>query len=777
MAVDIRGRKMKKPPACVQCRKRKIGCDRVKPICSNCLRNGKNDCFYPDIPGVYVQSNTSSVSASVAPSQNVFQNSELSNLEQIREYNTRLQLLNAAAQRSNSSVAVEQPQFLPKISTSNNLKSSNGNGSEERFINLVQCPAIFDTAKVPYTQDEIFDKELKFLKVRLLELQKLTGTKFCDITLENDSKVIKHREECHDDKKRRVDNDQHIDEFKSLDPSFLNPTLVFEVIKKKSRFYHSSNSCLILNENIIFTPQHLSTRDDFLCQFHNKIFEIMSKKFPEKLSHQQLRMIPLDTSKNLKFPSKSLCLFWINYFHNKIDMSVLVPLVNIQELIQSVDQWFPQKDVKFIIDGISMDQVSTLGLISLYLLICYESLTSTVLIPFKLSEDLVNFKSLENAIPDLVKNVYSINQFVTSVGAKLSRNWKLKLLPFISIFQFYQFLTTHENNTIYQALNWAIDLGINHESSDKFLIVNWNFIYKTYCWQSFMSGKLPIDIPMLTPILDPILLQDFDFLNCLHDLLTYLHQRNETLNVKRVLHTLEVCQEKLNHASQHCSNNQLMVNHVVDTLIYRQAKLFINFYLLLHYESLQDSAKFNQIFRDLIQFLQETVFYIFSGLSNIMFAGYEFFFHNITFTLLRNTINIIFAISERTKCKRSVEFNQIHETLIVLFRKIGMLIIDYSKNCRKESIMVEKIKSMIIVMLETEFNEDKVYNDTSLTNNGFELMDSSTLNKNIAKLRTMSESLIKTEFYNKRSQFNPTNSSTYGISQDNFGKIYNSFYN
>lgn len=45
--MDIRGRKMKKPPACVQCRKRKIGCDRVKPICGNCMKHNKMDCFYP----------------------------------------------------------------------------------------------------------------------------------------------------------------------------------------------------------------------------------------------------------------------------------------------------------------------------------------------------------------------------------------------------------------------------------------------------------------------------------------------------------------------------------------------------------------------------------------------------------------------------------------------------------------------------------------------------------------------------------------------------------
>lgn len=47
-------RKVRKPPACTQCRKRKIGCDRAKPICGNCVKYNKPDCFYPDGPGKMV---------------------------------------------------------------------------------------------------------------------------------------------------------------------------------------------------------------------------------------------------------------------------------------------------------------------------------------------------------------------------------------------------------------------------------------------------------------------------------------------------------------------------------------------------------------------------------------------------------------------------------------------------------------------------------------------------------------------------------------------------
>ncbi|GMM54039.1 hypothetical protein DAKH74_006550 [Maudiozyma humilis] len=39
----------KRAPACAQCRRRKIGCDRLKPSCSSCLKFHKEKCLYPDV--------------------------------------------------------------------------------------------------------------------------------------------------------------------------------------------------------------------------------------------------------------------------------------------------------------------------------------------------------------------------------------------------------------------------------------------------------------------------------------------------------------------------------------------------------------------------------------------------------------------------------------------------------------------------------------------------------------------------------------------------------
>ena len=45
---EPRIKKQRRSPACAQCRRRKIGCDRGRPMCSNCIRLRRPQCSYPD---------------------------------------------------------------------------------------------------------------------------------------------------------------------------------------------------------------------------------------------------------------------------------------------------------------------------------------------------------------------------------------------------------------------------------------------------------------------------------------------------------------------------------------------------------------------------------------------------------------------------------------------------------------------------------------------------------------------------------------------------------
>lgn len=276
--MDIRGRKMKKPPACVQCRKRKIGCDRVKPICGNCMKHNKMDCFYPDVPGQYVPSSSSSSNTrqvANGPYLNSYyasrrvsketaallqKNPELASLEQIREYNTRLQLLNAQNQLNNRSSAAnatlnqQHTQYIPKSVPSLESKPVTSANESSTPLNWVQGPAIFHMLTSPYTQDEIINHEMNFLKGRLLELQEITGKKITGVNLDlkqdssaqmQSSHSNRNQEEFLTIKKRKLSEDgvtdgdgkpipeserrPHLNEFKDLDPQFLDTNKVFNV--------------------------------------------------------------------------------------------------------------------------------------------------------------------------------------------------------------------------------------------------------------------------------------------------------------------------------------------------------------------------------------------------------------------------------------------------------------------------------------------------------------------------------------------------------------------
>ncbi|AMD19221.1 HBR320Cp [Eremothecium sinecaudum] len=834
MVVDIRGRKMKKPPACVQCRKRKIGCDRAKPSCGNCLRNGKTDCFYPDVPGIYVQSNTSSISQS--GSQGTI---GIGSLEQMRELNTRMQLMSStvasatvpssALRASSMSPSREAPQFIPRVSAAPVNVMGNG---EEQGVNLVRGPAIFDTAKVPYTQDEVLAKELEFLRDRLLDLERVTGRNVLQLTVSTatqnpgaisgghsnlaaasataaasaapsaarTSPMSKKRKTGDgaggDDYDDDYDDDDGItfDEFKSVDPAFLDPYQVLRVVVTRSQFY-TPQVPLPASENRLFEVGHLAMRDDFLCWFHNRLYDVMANKLPERLSHQQHAHIGRGLNNNgnnvsnnnsgLCFPPKQLCTHWITYFTTHTDISTLVPMLQPQELTQTVDQWFPLRDVMFSVNAMSVDQMAMLGQITLYLLFCYQSLTSTVLVPLK-DEQLHRFEELRDYVPQLHSNLTTIMTMVSLTGtATLSRKWKLRLLPFVASLKLYESMSGW--SSVSQAvdcdedLHWALDLGINHETQDQQLIILWNFVNRNCCWRKLVHGELPLallsGLSSSTRILDSVLLQDHDFLRSVTTLLKYLHNRDETLNVARLGQLKAACKETLLCASHRCFNTQLMISHVADTLLSRNVELFVNVYALLHYESLGAAQQFNNVFREFIQFLQETAFYVFSGLANLKFAGYEFVFARPAFTILKNIILILFSLSERARIGSSQrpELHQLKETLISFIRKLCMLLSDYSKNCKSENPVVSEIKTIVTTILEANANSFPTVISTPL-NNGFLSLDAVQVSKNIAKLRTTSDTLIKTDFYEKRGPFVPKSPSTYGIVVENFSSVYKAFF-
>lgn len=756
---------MKKPPACVQCRKRKIGCDRQKPICGNCLRNGKNDCFFPDVPGVYVQSSSVLAAQQGSPSSAFSSNPELASLEQIREYNSQLQLINS--HQTVSPAPTEHPQFIPRVidEAAAHVNMNMGSDDEAAPQHWVQGPAIFDLVQCPYTQEEVLNKEMDFLRSRLIELQTLTGTKI-DEDLLKSTKKRKTTDSRTEQPARRTIND-----FQDLDPAFLNPDSVFQIFKHKSRFLPESHSKLRDKPNSLFHIDFLRIRDDFLCVFHNKVYDAMANNFQRKLSEirgvQQSIPQPFNKEFNLRLPSADFITIVLKKFMSQVDTTLLIPILKPNELLAHLHSvsGTPQ----------NLSQLLIVGKISIALLLAYHALASSVLIPLK-DENLAMFQKLQVTwVPILKENVTKIRQHL------LLRPPTIAISRYIALWKYYQMLSTDASPDLDEDVHLALNFGLNQETQDQELVLLWNFIYKNYCWRHLARGELPhlVCVPSAntTPELDPLLSNNSELIKFEIELLKYLHSKSETLSVEKIKAYMDDFKNKLAAVSQRCVNSYLVLSCIVDSLIYRNAQLFLQYYVLLHYESVNNSTQFSVRIKEFLQFLQETVFYIFSGLANIKFAGYEFMFIKYSFNTLYNLCCMIFALLQRSQINSNAEVEQQREMFFLLLRKISMLLTDYAKNCRAVDPLVNRITNAIVVMLEAAHQEHAQPRGTpQLPMNGFKYVEPVTVQKNVAKLRIISESLIKTDFYNQREPFTSRAPTTCGITDDNFFNAYYAFF-
>lgn len=851
--MDIRGRKMRKPPACVQCRKRKIGCDRVKPICGNCRKANKGDCFYPDVPGRYVPSssskshdknvgnlsnNFSTITHSKESTSILQHNPELASLEQIREYNTRLQLINQDQNRASPS-PLEHAQFIPRATPNfENKPVSSANGSAPH-LNWVQGPAIFDQMTAPYTQEEVILKEMNFLKGRLLELQEITGKKITGVNLSFNPITEKNEDgiDGNSSKKRKITNgsndllgyemdfNNNIDEFKDLDPQFLDYTKVFSVFGSKNLPLPNFDD----SPNAIFTNHFLTLRDNFSYSFRKAYSNVIKNNFESNLAQwQQEKMrnayLFLSSSiidgKNLsiKFPSRNTTQELITKFISiGKEITTLIPILKTRELFSSIEQSFGREPI-FNPATLNIGQLITFGQISFCLLFAYESLASSVLIILK-DEQLEAFKQLANFLPHLLNNVKLIKAELDKRKGSLQT---IETLKFIALYKYYQTISSLSIASNEDKLNDYVDydedihlalhLGINDEQKDEVNIQIWNFTYKNYCWRHFFRGEIPIMMSdqklNSAPIIDTLLSSDFSFLSFQMELLQYLQSRDRVISLKKVLHAKEIFKSKFDAQTKRCSLSvfsAVSVNHVIDTIIYRRGMLYINYYLLLQYEILKDCKKFVEVYKDLLQHIQDTVFYIFSNLANKNMAGYEFLYVNKLFVSLGSICDILLALYQRSRfafeanSPENEELTKENDTqassIVMVIRKLLMLLEDYTKNCK---VINPVIRSTIIrfqtIIAFTKITEKDDGDDSSLDDitkskkvaliedvkstlqyaaNGFESIDVDDFSKFNAKINNISESLIVSDFYHKREAFLPGSPETLGITPKNFNRIYN----
>lgn len=143
--------------------------------------------------------------------------------------------------------------------------------------------------------------------------------------------------------------------------------------------------------------------------------------------------------------------------------------------------------------------------------------------------------------------------------------------------------------------------------------------------------------------------------------------------------------------------------------------------------------------------------------------------------------------SNNDNSKRIKNKNVIH----LIINKIAMLLSDYTKNCKKQNKLIEnliiKIKTISKYIKNLEENKVTTSADSNYSiNNGFSGISAEQLIKLNHELSKISESLIKTDFYEQRKNStvsngvlgaaapvdSDANSDTFGLTKENFNEVF-----
>ncbi|CCK73009.1 Rsc3p KNAG_0M01560 [Huiozyma naganishii CBS 8797] len=947
---ELNGKRAKRPPACIQCRKRKIGCDRVKPICGNCRKGNKPNCSFPSDSGLSPQSpaaplavpethqhqraappprpqpqlqrqrqpqpqpqpqtqpqpqpqrlpilqpqqqqhpkqklpkqqrislqqqqqqqhvqlsqrqqqqlrskhrftppikqdrfvihKSSARESSHTPpikekhlAKNVPRSSDLSALQQIKEYNTKMELLRVSNQRIFSAPPKNTPKtqsYIPRSAAprlEKNPVQSLANTNVE--LNWVQGPAIFDPADTPYTPRDAVLTELPLLQARLFELQAITGKQLDSTYLSlEDPSVARPTGEDYDDEEdddydsnntdnrsqrlSTLDHQQQlgsggkptsppansIDEFRDLDPTFLDPNEVFSIFQKNASVIDENP--ILDSPSSIFTLKFLRNRDDFLFKF----MEIFRGIYGEH--DWEVRDIPDPVANNIndksliRFPFPLQCLAVIKKYIDIVKESgSLIPILDPVDLLKALERELVNNQT-FVPKDLTLSQLVTFGLLSLCLLLTFETLSSTVLIVLK-DAQLDMFKQLQQFLPFLLINVQVIK---LEVQKRAPSTESVDYLKFLALMKYYYSLTSFASNRISldfdEDMHLARHQSLNCEQKNEQQIQLWNFICKNYLRRHLFRGQYPVFTSPecgfgSTPIADLLFRKELDMLNSHTDLIKYLQSKDHIISLKRVILSRDSLKTKYADLSRKCLTPASLINGVVDSLIYRNTSLYVSYFLLLQYEELNDVENFVECYKEFLPLIQDTIFFVFSNLANKNFAGYEFLFINQLFTLMSTFSDMIFGLycrgnfaytnntaSEASDAERT-ETQQHSDLWILILRKLFMLLFDYSKNCKIVNPLLLKTTNKIVIILSfdsilnDETKTEKAANIKSMfsgTNNIFERIPMNRITQFNVKIKSISESLINSDFYNRREPFKPTETETLSVTKDNFQRCYESF--
>ncbi|CAI4063628.1 hypothetical protein SKDZ_08G0980 [Saccharomyces kudriavzevii ZP591] len=880
--MDMQVRKVRKPPACTQCRKRKIGCDRAKPICGNCVKYNKPDCFYPDGPGkmvaipsasgisphgsgqsanhfnqgngvnqknVMIQTQYPIMQTSIEASSFTFspaadttaqwnkttshQNTSTNNntaplqssnnlnnnvhgsvivrsdspdvpsMDQIREYNTRLQLVNA-----------QNIDFTDSAYPFN--------------AGMNQDSAVFDLMTSPFTQEEVLLKEIDFLKNKLIDLRnlQLKSLKERLISNTNSSGRSKISKTGGTFKKGTVNSKGAEFEYSS------------SVTRSSSQKYFTALTITDVQSlvqvkplkdtpNSLFTRNFIILRDNYLFKFYNILHDIchinqFKVSAPVDNDHQKFT----ETGK-VEFPSKAKIIKTLeSELVGNLNFEGFLPIFDKSQLLDFVNNSFPNSDSdsSFSTNNLPLRQLSKLGQLTVVLLVMNDSKT------------LFSGQVVNAYVFSLMNNLNLIRNQIKLIDLE---SYDQEAIKFIAMAKFYENLYIHDDHksNLDEDLNCLLSFQINDFELFHFLKKIYYLRHSLLGQSSFMISATenlsPIpssidinDIPLIANDLK-LLETQTKLINILQNVPFYLPL--DLAKVESLLETLNIGVKKLlgSHGISEASKEWKDILNFINTIVYTNFFLFIQNEASLSMTAQQSSKKnrtssYEKCVKNLMNIISTMhVFYsmsfsfIFPMKSIKSFSsencfhsnGNEFLFLHQFIQILQNFIVITFAVFQRCEVilyddfykslsneEINVQLLLIHDKILEILKKLEIML-SFLRNEMNANGNFESIKSfnkaLNLIKYMLRFSKKKQNFARNSNNNSVTDYNQSAKNKNVLlrftinelnrtylKFKEISDFLMEREVFQKNIIIDKDlESDNLGITTANFNDFYDAFYN
>lgn len=610
---NIPTRKPKKNPACIQCRKRKIGCDRGHPKCGNCIKLKRAQCIYPDefhtasellreMEKASPLQTLSPASRNINPNKPTLVNGNHvyiqtpgntpSNTDQ-----NKLQMLLGTTSMDGPvvttdsitsysmpppSTVISAPRkvvkshtgknsmytsYIPQmanIATLENVIQFNTQvhllrGKRKQLEAFKKCetsmhPELkekikYDSIITKFTQQEALDMEMNYLKEKLIDMQKIQKNLF----LYNPKLKIKMKA------KEQKNDDAHEDQEKvieSIEDDLFNKQ---EVNLFLFSIQPVQSQQLFLRDKIdsIFSINFLAKRDEYLTDFYNDLESMIINKFQNNLNELKQSLNQKRISPNIvplsstQSNNPNFSIWWEETLNTLEDPN----LKNILELNDDRKKLYEAILIGTGNDDTAWD-ITTLAELSVLLLILIQI---TKLDGKQLPT------SLEGMIPKLENNVAAI-----ILKLRNSINPKFSIMRFVRQWKYY-----------YRLQSALLQNGNEIEDRDEDLYLvslmgeedNTSLLVKKVISDNVERHLIRGEMPMIPPILQ----QD------LH-LITLIEELKNGIS----LTALTTLLEKFN------KNDPIELNGL----------LFTQYFLLIHIETLGYMQHFETCVSDLLDSIQ-----------------------------------------------------------------------------------------------------------------------------------------------------------------------------